>query len=66
MTYAKVSGPVHFVRHTMITDTLASCLQFNPVADQEACSRSRSLARHRPRVGPMLPIGSPSWSEISA
>ena len=26
----------------------------------EACSRTRSRARHRPRVGPMLPIGSPS------
>ena len=32
----------------------------------EACSSTRSLARHRARVGPMLPIGSPSWSEISA
>ena len=32
----------------------------------EACSRTRSWARHRPRVGPMLPIGSSSSSEMSA
>ena len=32
----------------------------------ETCSRTRSRARHRPLVGPMLPIGSPSSSEISA
>jgi len=34
--------------------------------DQDTCSSPRSCARHRPRVGPMLPIGSPSWSDISA
>ena len=34
---------------------------------QEACSSMRSLpARQRPRVGPMLPIGSPSSSDMSA
>ena len=32
----------------------------------EACSRTRSRARHRPRVGPMLPTGSPSSSDMSA
>ncbi len=35
-------------------------------AVQEVWSSTRSLARHRPRVGPMLPIGSPSLSDISA
>ena len=35
-------------------------------AHHEAWSSTRSRARHRPRVGPMLPTGSPSWSEISA
>ena len=34
--------------------------------DQEGCSRTRSRARHRPRVGPMLPMGSPSSSDMSA
>ena len=33
---------------------------------QDACSRTRSRARHRPRVGPMLPTGRPSSSDISA
>ena len=28
--------------------------------DQETSSNPRSCARHRPRVGPMLPTGSPS------
>ena len=32
----------------------------------DACSRTRSRARQRPRVGPMLPTGSPSSSEMSA
>jgi len=33
---------------------------------QDACSNTRNRSRHRPRVGPMLPTGRPSWSDISA
>ena len=32
----------------------------------DACSRTRNWARHRPRVGPMLPTGRPSSPDMSA
>jgi C-methyltransferase C-terminal domain len=35
-------------------------------ADQDASSSTRSRARQRPLVGPMLPTGTPSSSDISA
>jgi hypothetical protein len=66
--------------HSALGRSLAAWLPGSPVANlnragatschgasaKDECNSSRILARHRLRVGPMLPTGSPSWSDISA